>query len=125
MVGVERRDFSESEGCGYEVEDCTANQTADGKPDEAGEESRIEAARHEREDTNSNNTGETDQGDHEQAVTPDLRAAWFCLAQGEGSGIEGGKSLNRKSWIIFSNSILHFKTTSRKEKKMEAEGHHD
>lgn len=93
MVGIKRRDFSESEGCGDEVEDCAANQTADGKSDEAGEESRVEAAGHEREDTNSNNTGETDQGDHEQAVTPNLRTAWLHLPLGKQGGIEGGDAL--------------------------------
>ena len=83
VVGVERRDFRESEGCGYEVEDCAANQTADGKPDEAGKESRIEAAGHEGEDANSNNTGETDQGDHEQAIAPNFRTAWLHLPLGK------------------------------------------
>lgn len=93
MVGVEIRDFSKSEGCGNKVEDCAANQTADCKSNEAGEESRVEAAGHEGEDTNSNYTGETDQGDHKQAVTPNLRTAWLHLALGKQGGVEGGDAL--------------------------------
>ena len=83
MVGIERRDFSEPECSRDEVEDCAANQTADCKSDEAGEESGVEAAGHEGEDSNSDNTGETDQGDHEQAITPNLRTAWLHLPLGK------------------------------------------
>ena len=90
MVGVEIRDFSKSEGCGNKVEDCAANQTADGKSDEAGEESGVEAAGHERKDTNSNDTSEADQGDHKQAIAPNLRAAWLNLPLAKQGGIECG-----------------------------------
>ena len=93
MVGVERRYFSESECCRDEVEDCAANQTADSKSNEAGEESGVEAAGHEGEDANSNNTGETDQGDHEQAITPNLWTAWLHLSLGKQGGVEGGDGM--------------------------------
>ena len=93
MVGVEIRDFSKSEGCGNKVEDCAANQTADCKSNEAGEEARVETAGHEGKDANSDNAGQADQGDHEQAVTPNLRTAGLRLPLGKQGGIEGGDGL--------------------------------
>ena len=93
MIGIERRDFVESESCWNEVEDSTANQTAYSKSDEAGEEAGVEAAGHKGEDAHSNNTGQADQSDHEQAITPDLRTAWLHFALGRQGGIEGGDGL--------------------------------